>query len=549
MAAQAAERPNILLILCDDLGYADVGFNGAKDIRTPALDRLASNGTIFSSAYAVHPFCGPSRMGLMSGRYPHKFGGPFNLPPSNLGIEEYNRKGIPVSETLISTVLKNAGYTTGLVGKWHLGMDRPFHPNRRGFDDFYGFLHGGHCYLPEKYLPIYDRAVKAGKGLSKVNDYYLPLEHNGKPTREDQYLTDALSDHAIRFVKQAAKRESPFFLFLAYNAPHTPLEATEEDLAVYAHIKDEKRRTYAAMVHAVDRGIDELTAALEETGQLGNTLIVFLSDNGGKIGAGADNTPLTRGKGSTNEGGFRVPMFFHWPGHVPAGRKYDHPVTALDFYPTFAGLAQAAIPKGKELDGVDIWVDFLAGRSARKGGMIYAVRHHAAFSNVGIRRDQWKLLRVGTADWQLFNITDDIAEQNDLSAHHPELVSTMVATAHEWSRTHTQPEWFHARKAGDTWRANNMPNAKTFTLEPYRSNAARKPAVEQSGSKPPAKKKLAKGDSTLEHFIRLEKAKWDKHGWPWNQARVEALFRTIDSNGDGIASGREKKTYWENLKK
>jgi arylsulfatase B len=307
-ARSTLTRPNVVLILCDDLGYADVGFNGSKDIRTPNLDALATGGTIFMSAYVPHPFCGPSRMGMLTGRYPHRFGAPFNLPNSGLGIESYNRKGIPVGEKLISTVLQEAGYYTGAIGKWHLGIDPQFHPNQRGFDDFFGFLGGGHEYFPEKYVPIYERQRKAGN--EHFNEYIVPLEHNGKQVTETEYMTDALSREGVRFVNDAATRGQPFFLYLAYNAPHTPLQAKQEDLAVYAHIKDEKRRTYAAMVHAVDRGVGQVVDALKQTSEFDNTLIVFLSDNGGKLGAGASNRPLKQGKGSVHEAAFACPCSF-----------------------------------------------------------------------------------------------------------------------------------------------------------------------------------------------------------------------------------------------
>lgn len=459
-----AEQPNIVLILCDDLGYADVGFNGAKDIITPELDALAKDGTVFSSAYVAHPFCGPSRMGLMTGRYPHTFGAPFNLPNSGLGIEAYNRQGIDESETLISKVLQKGGYFTGAVGKWHMGIKPQFHPNNRGFDDFYGFLGGGHKYFPEQYRPVYERQTSTGKKY--INEYSLPLEHNGKDANETQYITDGLSREAVRFVKEAAPKEQPFFLYLAYNAPHSPLEALEEDLAKFASIKDEKRRTYAAMVYAVDRGVGKLAETLKSTGEFDNTLIVFLSDNGGKLSLGANNGPLKEGKGSTHEGGYRVPMFFHWPKHVPAGKRFKHPVTTLDFYPTFARLAGAEIPVGKQLDGKDIWDDFLAGRSPRKNEMIYAVRHHGGFSDVGARRDQWKICRTYNASWQLFNIAEDIGEKRDLSAKHPGRLQEMVSEAKTWSATHTQPLWFDNLKAEAAWKEAGMPKYKaTFKID------------------------------------------------------------------------------------
>jgi arylsulfatase B len=457
-------RPNILLILCDDLGYADVGFNGSKDIRTPELDRLATNGTIFSSAYVAHPFCGPSRMALMAGRYPHEFGAPFNLPNAGQGLEEYNREGIDVKEVLMSTVLKQAGYFTGVIGKWHLGIDPQYHPNARGFDDFFGFLGGGHQYFPEKFAPIYERQKKNGQKI--FNEYIVPLQHNGKEVRETEYITDAFSREAVRFVKDASKKDQPFFLYLAYNAPHSPLEAKEEDMALFPNIEDTKRRTYAGMVYAVDRGVGKIVDELKSTGAFNNTLIIFLSDNGGKESLGANNGALREGKGSTYEGGYRVPMFFHWPKQVPAGKRFEHPVSSLDFYPTFAGLGGATIPAGKELDGKNIWADFQAGRSPRSGEMIYVLRHHNGFSDVGGRRDQWKISRVSNKLWKLFDIENDISEQQDLSSAHPKKVKAMVSEMEAWSRSHTQPRWFYTQKEGDQWQEKKMPRyEETFQVE------------------------------------------------------------------------------------
>lgn len=454
-----AAKPNIVVILADDLGYADVGFNGAKDIRTPELDQLAKGGTIFTSAYVAHPFCGPSRTALMTGRYPHEIGAPFNLPNSGDGIERYNRQGVDVHEPFVSTVLHDAGYYTGAIGKWHLGITAPYHPNARGFDDFYGFLGGGHDYLPAKFGPAYDRQVKAGN--KHINDYLLPLEHNGKDVTETEYLTDGLAREAVRFVHEAAAKKAPFFLYLAFNAPHTPLQAKPEDLALFPDIKDKNRQTYAAMVYGVDRGVGELVKALKATGAFDNTLIVFLSDNGGRTDEGADNSPLRGVKGDTWEGGYRVPMFFHWPGQVPAGRRFDYPVTALDFYPTFAGLGGAALPAGKKLDGLDIWSDFLAGRDPRHDGMIYALRYRGKFSEVGARRDQWKITRVSNGSWKLFNLEEDIGEQHDLSAKFPQRLRDMVGAAEIWSRSHVRPLWFDNEEAEAAWDRNKMPNYGT----------------------------------------------------------------------------------------
>jgi len=543
-----ATRPNFVIIMCDDLGYADVGFTGAPDIRTPEIDKLAAAGVVCTSGYVTHPFCGPSRMGLLSGRYPHAFGGQYNLPPKHLGIEEYNRLGIPESETLISKVLQDAGYFTGAVGKWHLGEEDEYHPNNRGFDDFYGFLGGGHNYFPEQYRAAYENQKRAGK--THINDYLHPLEHNGKPTREDEYLTDELSMHAVRFLKQAAGKNQPFFLYLSYNAPHSPMQAKEEDMAPYAHITDPKRRVVAGMMAAVDRGVGHVVETLKRNGQYDNTLIIFLSDNGGKPSMGSSNAPLRGAKGDIWEGGFRVPFFFHWPAKLQA-RTFDHPVTSLDFYPTFAALAGAAIPKGKVLNGEDIMDALRDGADPRKGEPIFAMRHWAGYSDVSARRGDWKLVRQANKPWRLYDVQTDPGETHDRAAEYPERARELLKVAEGWSRTHVDPLWFHARNAAEQWAGNEMPRFDR-TFDPDIGGAPPFGPVVHITDKPvipaipaPPGVVLKKGDSTLEQYVAREKAKWESKGWPWNQDRVEANFRKIDTNGDGIITGKEKKAFYQ----
>ena len=455
-------KPNIVVILCDDLGYADVGFNGSKDIITPELDKLAKNGTIFSSAYVAHPFCGPSRAALMTGRYPHEFGAPYNLPDMGMNLKD----GVPVEETFFSNALQKAGYYTSAIGKWHLGYGDQFHPNNRGFDDFYGFLGGGHDYFPEAFKVKYDAQVKNGN--KNIYAYLKPLTHNMKEVDETEYITDALSREAVRVVKEAKEKKKPFFMYLAYNAPHVPLEAKEEDLKMFENIKDHDRRTYAAMVYAVDRGVGQLVKTLKETKQFENTLIVFLSDNGGNIEHGANNFPLKGTKGDTYEGGYRVPMFFHWPNKVPAGKRFDYAVSAIDFYPTFVKLAGATIPAGKKLDGKDIWSNFLAGKNTHKDDMIYAVRYRAGFSDVGARKEDFKIVKAGgpNSKWRLYDVKNDPSETKDLSAKNPEVMKKMVEETEQWSKTHITPLWFDNKKGEEMWFSTNMPNYdKAFKLD------------------------------------------------------------------------------------
>ena len=459
--ANKGSRPNIIVVLADDLGYNDVGFNGSKDITTPELDKLAKSGTIFSSAYVTHPFCGPSRAGLLTGRYPHEFGSQFNLPANS---EKSVGSGIPLTEKFISNTLQDAGYHTGIIGKWHLGAVAGYDPKDRGFDEFYGFLGGGHDYFPEQYGPKYDQQLIAGN--KNIFEYLHPLQRNGKEVKETEYLTDALSHDAVRFVTDASKNKEPFFLYLAYNAPHTPLQAKEEDMQKFSAIIDKDRRTYAAMVYAVDRGVGELVKALKANNQYDNTLIVFLSDNGGRTDEGANNFPLRGVKGDTFEGGFRVPMFFHWPNQVPAGKRFDYPVSSLDFYPTFVSLAKAQLPKDKQLDGKNIWNDVLKGSNSRKGEMIFAMRHRSGISDVGVRQDEWKATKAYNGGWKLYNINNDIGETQDLSKQFPKQLKTMVEGAKNWSKKHTEPLWFDPESLKKVWADKHMATFNdTFEIE------------------------------------------------------------------------------------
>lgn len=453
-------QPNILLILCDDLGYADVGFNGSTDIITPNLDQLAQDGTIFTSAYVAHPFCGPSRAALLTGRYPHTLGSQFNLPANGASTG----KGISISEKFIGFPLQEGGYYTGAIGKWHLGETSEHHPNNRGFDDFYGFLGGGHKYFPEEYQKQYDSQKEAG--ANQINDYLLPLEHNGTTIQAKEYLTDAFSREASRFANEANDKNKPFFLYLSYNAPHVPLEAKNEDLEKFKHIKDKDRRTYAAMVYAVDRGVGKIVKNLKKTGQYENTLIIFLSDNGGNTDHGANNYPLTGRKGDTWEGGYRVPMFFHWPKNIQKGQKFNYPVSALDLYPTITHLAQAKIADNKILDGKNIWDNFVTQKNPHDKETLFAMRHREGYTDVAARQNEWKAVKVSQEPWKLFNLTNDISEKNNLSVEHPDILRKLVSDAENWSKTHADPLWFDPLYLEKMWKDSTMATFnKTFEIQ------------------------------------------------------------------------------------
>lgn len=459
-ACEKAQKPNILVVLCDDLGYNDVSFNGSKDIRTPNLDSLAKSGVVFNSAYVAHPFSGPSRASLLTGRYPHVIGTPYNLRDE--GYE--SDLGVPVSETYISNVLQNAGYFTSAIGKWHLGDGERFTPNKRGFDEFYGFLGGGHKYFPEEFNKMYLNQVQAGK--YPINGYLLPLKHNKETVDEKEYITDALSREAINSINMSKDKKKPFFIYLAYNAPHVPLEAKIEDLAQFPDIKDNDRKAYAAMVYAVDRGVGDIVKTLRANNQLDNTLIVFLSDNGGNTDHGANNDPLKGTKGDTWEGGYRTPMFFHWPAKIQAGKRYDDLVSALDLYPTFVNMAGAKLPKGKVLDGVDIMNDVIDGKAKDKERMIFALRYREGYSDVGVRQGDWKATRMGNEPWGLYNVSKDMGEHKDLSGQNPEKLKKLVAAAVKWSQSHVKPLWVYSQADEEMWDNGTLPNYKeTFEVD------------------------------------------------------------------------------------
>ncbi|MEY3829580.1 MAG: hypothetical protein RL636_1281, partial [Verrucomicrobiota bacterium] len=322
VALAAADRPNILLIVGDDMGYADVGFHGCKDIPTPHLDALAAAGVRCTQGYVTGPYCSPTRAALLTGRQQNRFGHEYNPNGNN---------GLPLTETTLPERLAKAGYATGMVGKWHLGAKPEQTPTRRGFTEFFGFLGGAHSYF------------NTGGIL-----------RGAEPVKEMDYTTDAFGREASAFVR--AHKDKPWFLYLAFNAVHTPMDATDARLAKFASITDKKRRTYAAMMSALDDNVGRVRQALKESGQEERTLIFFISDNGGPVmngttTNGSSNAPLRGSKRTTLEGGIRVPFLVAWPGQVKPA-VYESPVVQLDLHAT--ALAAAGISVGPEakLEGV-----------------------------------------------------------------------------------------------------------------------------------------------------------------------------------------------------
>ncbi len=420
-AAVAAEKPNVLIIVADDLGYADVGFQGAKDIPTPHLDKLAAQSVRCTSGYVSHPFCSPTRAGLMTGRYQQHFGHE-NNPVWN---PEDPKSGLPLDQTTLPQRLKKAGYVTGAVGKWHLGAHPQFHPNQRGFDDYFGFRGGGHIYL---------EGSKAGA------EYTLPIEFNGQERPFDGYLTDMLGREAASFVDRHQGKS--WLLYLAFNAPHTPLTSPPELLAKFPSIADEGRRTYAAMVSALDSAVGETLARLDATKQRENTLIFFISDNGGPNLSGksgkpcfTDNTPLRGHKGQMYDGGIRVPFLVSWPAKLKPG-TYDPPVISLDFLPT--ALAAAGFVADSPIDGVNL-LPFLTGEKSSAPHETLFWRASGPGGTYAARMGDWKLIRLGKAAPELYNLASDVAESKNLASEKPDVTTKLLAALEGWDKANIAP--------------------------------------------------------------------------------------------------------------
>jgi arylsulfatase A-like enzyme len=422
------DRPNVVIIVADDMGYADIGVHGCKDIPTPAIDSIARNGVRFTDAYVTGPYCSPTRAGLLTGRYPQRFGHEFNLNP---GVHpDY---GLSLTETTMAARLKATGYRTAIFGKWHLGTAERFHPMARGFDEFFGFLAGGHSYL---------EPGPAGN----------PLLDGRTPVNETSYLTETLADRAVDFIKR--HRSQPFFLYLAFNAVHVPMQTTEQYLRRFEHISDNRRRTYAAMLAAMDDGIGRTLSALRAEKLEENTLVFFFSDNGGPtiVGGvnGSTNTPLRGSKRQTWEGGIRVPFMVQWPGHLPRGKTETRPIIQLDVLPTVLAAAGIPIQSQWRLDGVNL-LPLATGKTS-------SPPHDALYWRLGgmmaIRKGDWKLVKMSDdafrqdpsvlADLtgvELYNLKEDIGEKKNLAAVRPEKVKELAEAWQRWNKELSPPSW------------------------------------------------------------------------------------------------------------
>ena len=401
-----ASKPNIIVILADDMGYADAGFNGCKDIPTPHLDSMAKNGIRFSAGYVTAPQCAPSRAGLLMGVDQNRIGCENNNVTDIAGLSE----GATMADRM-----RAAGYRTGMVGKWHLGTKPGQQPLDRGFDEYFGFLRGSSWYLPQ-----------AGqKSIAQIIEGRKAVPVGG-------YLTDAFGERAVRFITE--NQAKPFFLYLAFNAPHSPYEAPAKEIAKFGHITDTKRRTYAAMVSIMDRNIGRVLAALKTAHLEQNTLVVFLSDNGGPGDGYSNNTPLRGWKGETFEGGIRVPFVMQWPGTIKPGQTVDMPVSSLDLLPT--ALAAAGQPIPAPLEGKSL-LPALRGEApfpARTLAWRFVFGPAVAKSPWAIRDGNWKLVQgsAASSEVQLFDLSQDASEANDLSTARTDIRERLQKAHDTW---------------------------------------------------------------------------------------------------------------------
>lgn len=419
--AQTAEQPNIVMLLADDLGWKDVGFHGSE-IDTPHLDRLANSGSELNQFY-VQPVCSPTRGALLSGKYPSQLGLQCGV------VRPWAKHGLPLAERTLPQSLAEAGYFTAVCGKWHLGHVTPeYLPLSRGFAHQYGHYNGA--------LDYFTHEREGG----------LDWHRNQEGLREEGYTTTLIGQEAARLVRGHDFSNRPMFLYVPFNAPHTPLQAPEEYLSRYDHIKQQKRRTFAAMVTCLDDAVGEIVAALQETQQTDRTLIVFSSDNGGPTSLGADNGLLRAGKGTLYEGGVRVAAFAHWPRVVPSGEKVDGMIHIVDLLPTLLAVAGSRLDESIEIPGINQWPVIVGKQPAvRTELLLNTTPFHGA-----VRVGDWKLIRNGHVSsnamaaqgeerFELFNLADDPYEKNDLAASRPNKLAELRERLEEYADAAVEP--------------------------------------------------------------------------------------------------------------
>ncbi|QHT65585.1 sulfatase [Rhodocytophaga rosea] len=466
---QAATKPNIVVILADDLGYTDLASYGNKIVQTPNIDALGKEGIRFTQAYSSAPICSPSRAGLLTGRYQQRFGFEFLVPqntgqkpsPEQMqkllafqakvgssrepGIDEeaFNKigKGLPESEISLAKLLKQNGYKTAIIGKWHVGETEGFYPQQRGFDYHYGFYSGLTLYSPESDPSVVDKHLPWALSESAAwhRNGSNRLVRNNQDVDEKQYLTDKFADEAIAYIEQ--NKTNPFFLYLPFNAPHDPFQAKQSDFDKYPNVSDSTKRVYYGMITGLDNAVGRIHQKLKDLGLDKNTIIVFTSDNGGATYTrGTDNAPLRGGKLSHFEGGYSVPYFIKYPGKITAGKEYTLPVSNLDIFPTVAAAAGVKLPTDREYDGVNL-LPFL---NNQKQGAPHETLYWRSGYSKAIRKGDYKLyINERNGKQLLFNLAKDRSETKDLCAEHPEKVKELLADLKTWESKLQTPTWPH----------------------------------------------------------------------------------------------------------
>jgi arylsulfatase A-like enzyme len=426
LPAAEAKKPNIVFLLIDDLGYTDVGFNGG-DIRTPNLDKIAKSGARLSSLY-VQPVCSPTRAALMTGRYPMRHGLQVGV------VRPWAQYGLPLNERTLAQALHDAGYFTAIIGKWHLGhFQRAYLPTRRGFDHQYGHYNGALDYF------------------THMRDGGFDWHRNDQVCKDEGYTTTLLGREAVRLIEQHdAKR--PLFLYVPFNAPHTPLQALPEHLKRYEHVKDAQRRKYMALVSAVDEEVGRIVAALAQRGLLENTILIVSSDNGGPLQQGATNGRLRGGKGGLYQGGVLAAACAAWPGHIPAGVTIAEPLHTVDWFPTFVRRAGGSLEQPLPLDGKDVWGVLTKGQKSPHEDILINVTPAAG----ALRQGDWKIVLNGNAlddpdgkatkrkktsgAVELFNLAADPSEKTNLAAQQPERLRELRARLEAYARQAVPPK-------------------------------------------------------------------------------------------------------------
>ena len=430
-AVSAQDRkPNFIILLADDLGYCDTGLYGCEDIPTPHINSIAEDGALFTDGYVTAGTCSPSRAALLTGRYQQRFGFEFNTGSAKVTFDE--KRGLPTSQETIADRLKPEGYRTGLIGKWHQGIVDGYHPHERGFDEFFGFLPGARAYFdaPSEKMRVKPADPKAGSSRSTgLNVLYRGREKH----IEKEYLTDAFAREASDFIER--NKENPFFLYVAFNAPHTPIEATRKYVDRFADQPDELRRVYQAMVSALDDAVGEILATLENNGLAEDTMVVFLSDNGCATYTDAcTNDPLRLGKTYLFEGGVRIPFALRFPRALDGGAKYTEAVSSLDLLPTFLAAAGADLPGA--YDGTDL-LPFLTGKLSGAPHEMLCWRNG---DNRAIRQGNWKMFWNDNSVW-LFDLAGDLGERSNVAREKADIVKQLKQAYGDWEKANASPAW------------------------------------------------------------------------------------------------------------